>query len=440
MTSARLLLFVFAAFGAYTTAHGDVPLGGSEGEFAFKERIFLADMLDRFVIKGQAMCKLNVPTEQVPFITYNMPDNAYMTGIYLGALSLKYAVTQDAETRKQAGNALKGLDLLCNVTGIEGLLARAAVKLPAPIQDDGEWSLSPDNQYVWRGDVSSDQMDGVFFGFALAYDHVANKKQRKRIKKNVQNLVDYLVACDLHIIDIDGEPTTWGHYEPEYVMNYENMNALLLLQHLKIAEHVTGKKKYRKLYRKYANKKGYADIAITARVMGDPITEVNHSDDVLQFLAYYPLLRLESDPTLRAKYLASLQRSWDGDDGYPGLSEKGCPLYAAAADVFLNDTSGNADAINSLNWFPFGIKWAATTITDYENEFGFTDDPSVESPEPGPGEMVPIDRRPNTWSTWVQNPYVAGDRNPSPGQEFNGHDYLIGYWLLRYEGIIGADA
>lgn len=411
----------------------------AEGPLAFKERLYLTDLLRRFVIKGQTMCKLNVPTPEYPHVSYNMPDNAYMTGIYLGALSLKYSIQQDTKTRKQVGDAINALHLLCNVSGIKGLLARAAVKLPSVIHDDGQWNLSPDHQYVWRGDVSSDQMDGVFFGFALAYDLAADKDQRKLIKQDVKALVDYLIANGNMIIDIDGEPTRWGHYELDYVLNEENMNALLFLQHLKIAEHVTGKKRYKKLYRKYANKIGYADIALTARVMGDPLTEVNHSDDVLQFLAYYPLLRLEKDSVLRAKYIASLQRSWDGADGYPGLSEKGCPLYAAAAHVFLGDSSGNPDAINTLSWFPFGIKWSASTIDAYEAEFTFTDDPSVHSPAPGPGDMVPIDRRPNTWSAWVQNPYIAGDRNPNPGQEFNGHDYLIGYWLLRYEGIISGN-
>ena len=41
-----------------------------------------------------------------------------------------------------------------------------------------------------------------------------------------------------------------------------------------------------------------------------PLEEVNHSDDELAFLAYYPLLWYERDPALREIYLASIERSW----------------------------------------------------------------------------------------------------------------------------------
>jgi hypothetical protein len=37
---------------------------------------------------------------------------------------------------------------------------------------------------------------------------------------------------------------------------------------------------------------------------------INHSDDELAFLTYYPLLRYERDPALRKIYLASIERSW----------------------------------------------------------------------------------------------------------------------------------
>jgi hypothetical protein len=408
------------------------------GPLTFKEKVFLNDMLSRFVIQGQAMCKLNRPTVDFPLVTYNMPDNAYMTGIYLGALSLKYSITHDPATKQEASDALKAVNLLCNVSGIKGLLARAAVKWPAQLTDDGEWYASPDNEYIWRANVSSDQMDGIFFGLALAFDFVATDAEKEVIRQNVRDLVDYLIANGNTIIDADGEPTTWGHYEYEYVTEFENMNALLFLQHLKIAAHVTGDPYYINLYQEWAVNQGYADIAITARVMGDPLNDVNHSDDVLQFLAYYPLLRLETDPALRAKYVQSLQRSWDGADGFPGTSAKQNPIYAVLAHAFLNDTAGNVDAINTLTWFPYDYKWTPETIAGYEAFFGVSLPSPVLSPEPAEGAVVPIDRRGNDWSALVQNPYRAGNRDPNPPQEFNGHDYLISYWLLRFHGILAV--
>ncbi len=38
--------------------------------------------------------------------------------------------------------------------------------------------------------------------------------------------------------------------------------------------------------------------------------EINHSDDELAFLCYYPFLLYEQDPTYRRMWLMSLERSW----------------------------------------------------------------------------------------------------------------------------------
>ncbi|MBI4556376.1 MAG: hypothetical protein HY706_02220 [Candidatus Hydrogenedentes bacterium] len=412
--------------------HYDVPL-----TLAKKAEIFEFDLIARFVYGGQVMCKLKRPTAEIPQVTYNMPDNAYMTGIYLGMLAMKYAVTHDANTRNQAFETIQALDLLCNVSGKNGLLARAAIPVTTPFSDDGEWYFSGDGRYRWRANVSSDQMDGVFYGFALAYDLVADDAHKAIIARNARNLVDHVMEHDMHIEDVDGEATTWGHYESWYVQDYEHMNALLWLQHVKITAHVTGDPYYAQVYDDFANNQGYADLAVTARVMGDPLGgDVNYSDDVLQYLAYYALIRLETDPTLRAKYLASLTRSWNGDEGWPGLSPVANPMYAFNVHAHLGVSEGDVAGIQTLQWFPLDIKWIPATIDTYESLYGFVFDPTIRSPEPLPGQPVPIDRRPNTWSTLVQNPYKAGARDPNHGMEFNGHDYTAAYWLGRFHGYI----
>ena len=403
-----------------------------------KERIFEYDMTARFLDNGQALCKLRLPTSERPFISYNMPDNAYMTGIYLGALSMKYAVTQNPRDREDAAASLRALDLLCNVSGKRGLLARAAVPAHSRWHDDGEWHASPDGAYMWRGDVSSDQVDGVMYGFAVAYDLAADEEGKKTIARNAAAIADHILSHDLRIIDITGKPTMWGNYTLEYVRRRENMNALLLLQVLKVAHHVTGDARFEQEYRRIAIEKQNADIAVTARKSADPLQPgaVNHSDDVLLYLAFYPLLTHERDPVLREKYLAAFRRFWEGDGRYPGVKPEANPLYAFSAHAFLDDASGDADAIDTLRWFPFDLKWNRDTLSKYQQQFGFVFEPAPRSPEPkGPGP-IPIDRRPKTWSAWVQNPYEAGDRSPDSGLEFNGHDYLAGYWLGRYHGYI----
>ncbi|MCL4217271.1 MAG: hypothetical protein KJ052_09760 [Candidatus Hydrogenedentes bacterium] len=400
-----------------------------------KAEVFYADLQRNYVIDGQTMCKLRLPTAGQPNATYNMPDNAYMTGIYTGMLAMKYAATKDEATLEDLGKALDALNLLCTVSGKPGLLARAAVPLDAPFNDDGIWRISGDGKYKWRGDVSSDQMDGVFFGYALAYDLAANEAQKVVIRKNVAALVDHLLDNDLRIIGYDGKPTTWGSYYRDYVYNSEPMNALLLLQHLTVAIHTTGEQRFIDAFNQQAYTEVYKDLVPMSR-LDRPGAEANHSDDVLIWLALYTVLRLEHDPGLLNIYKQALQRAWDGGQ-YPGLSVEPNPLYAFTVAAILNRAGAKEIGIMALEQFPIDMKWNLARIAAYEQEFGFVFDPTVRSAEPAPGAPLPLDRRSKTWSAWVQNPYTsAGTRTQDIGWEYNGHDYLIGYWVGRYHGYV----
>ncbi len=403
-----------------------------------KASLFQHDMEARFLLNGQALCKLKLPTESREFVAYNMPDNAYMTGIYLGTLSMKYAATGAAADRAAARESLEALHLLCAVSGEPGLLARAAWPKDKPMDDDGIWRDSACGNYRWRGDVSTDQVAGVMYGFTLAYDLIANDDEKERIAQDVTAMVEHVMANDMRIVDVDGEPTQWGRYDPAYVSGLERMNALLWLQALKVAAHVSADERYDALYRKWATEHDYAEIAVNARLDLNPSFRgaVNHSDDVLLYLGYLPLLMYETDMDIRGYIAQSARRSWEGDR-FPGVKPEGNPFYAFIIARYLEDASGVEDAINTLRWFPLDAKWNHDTVAAYEEQFEFTFDPTPQSPEPEPNMPVPVDRRIKDWSAWVQDPYhSAGSRDEDNPMEFNGHDYLLGYWMGRYYGFI----
>jgi len=405
-----------------------------------KAEIFQQDMEERFLLDGQALCKLILPQKDRG-LSYNMPDNAYMTGIYVGTLSMKYSVTKEDNDETKLIQSIKALNFLCRASGIEGLLARAVIPAGSPWQDDGIWRLTPDGKHKWRGDVSSDQVDGVMFGFSWAYETVSDETIRKEIARDVTAIVDHILRNDLRIIDADGKPTTWGKYFPQYTM-IEPLNALLWLQALKVAYQVSNDNKYAELYKKYAIEMKYAERAIQARRNLDPTRKgfVNHSDDVLFFLGIEPLLRLEQDPQIREYYIKSLKHAWEGSPPFPGLKPEANPLYAFLTAKYLNDTPEIENAIKTLEWFPFSIKWNKDTIAKYEQQHGIRLIWDVQSPEHEKGKPIPIDRRENTWSTWVQDPYHSlGDPMEDFSVEYNGHDYLLGYWLGRYYGFIEKD-
>ncbi|HEX72087.1 MAG TPA: hypothetical protein ENN65_02090, partial [Candidatus Hydrogenedentes bacterium] len=300
-----------------------VMVAAAEGGLSLskKEAVFEHDMRARFLLDGQALCKRKLPTPARDFIDYNMPDNAYMTGIRLGTLSMKYAVTGAPEDRAAVSEAIRALHLLCTVSGVPGLLARAVWPKERPLADDGIWRDSACGRYRWRGDVSSDQVDGVMFGFSLAHALAADEAEKALIAADAAALVDHILGNHLRIVDADGKPTRWGNYTPAHVRRLERMNALLWLQALKVTHQVSGEDRFHTLYRQYAVDEGYAELAVMARLLLNPTRRgaVNHSDDVLLFLAYENLLRLETDPALREHYLAGFRRMWAGSDKFPGV-------------------------------------------------------------------------------------------------------------------------
>ncbi len=409
---------------------------------AEKAAIFQHDMEARFLKDGQALCKLKPPTPGRDFTAYNMPDNAYMTGMYLASQVMRHAVTGSETAARQARQSLEALHLLCTVSGTPGLLARAAWPADEPMADDGIWRPSPDGAWRWRGDVSSDQVAGVVYGYVYAYDHFAGPDERARIRENLVALADHIAAGERRIIGHDGAPTAWGRYDPEYVRAREPMNALLYLQLLKAGAHVTGDPERAAAYRRVALDEGYAPLAVRARRAFNPQLRglVNHSDDVLLFLGYSTLFMLEEAPELLRHYRDSLQRFWRGDGAHPGVAPEANPLFAFLVAQY-GEGIGDADlaaARATLVRFPFTMKWKTATRKQYAEPFSF--DPAhaaPQSPPPSAGAVVPIDRRVKSLSAWVMDPYhSAGDDAPDHPMEFNGHDYLLAYWLGRHTGYI----
>jgi len=412
---------------------------------AEKASVFQHDMEARFLKDGQALCKLKPPTATRTFVAYNMPDNAYMTGMYLASQVMRHGATGNEAAARQVRQSLEALHLLCTVSGTPGLLARAAWPAGEPMADDGIWRPSPDGAYRWRGDVSSDQVAGVVYGYVYAYERFAGPEEQARIRTDLVALADHTAAGERRIVGHDGEPTAWGRYDADYVGAREPMNALLYLQLLKAVAHVTGEPERAAAYRRVALDEGYAEVAVRARRTFNPLLRgaVNHSDDVLLFLAYSTLFMLEDDPALLRHYQDSLRRFWRGNGTQPGVAPEANPLFAFLVAQY-GEGIGDVDlaaARTTLVRFPFTMKWNTATRKQYAESFGF--DPAhaaPQSPPPEPGAPVPIDRRVKSWSAWVMDPYhSAGDDAPDHPMAFNGHDFLLAYWLGRDAGLIAAD-
>jgi hypothetical protein len=250
------------------------------------------------------------------WVQHSSDNDGLWTSMYVGAEAYRYGVTHDEQAKKNARASLDALMFLERVTGIPGFVARSFV----PIADDpkkygGEWHRSGDGKWWWKGDTSSDELDGHYFAYAVYYDVVADEKEKAEIRQFVERITDHILDHGLYYVGPPGKPTTWGVWAPEK-LNHDlewigdrGLNSLEILSHLKAAEHIVGKPRYAEVAHELIEKHSY-DINTVEQKKTWPPEHVNHSDDELAFLAYHPLLLYERDPKLRKVYLASLRRSW----------------------------------------------------------------------------------------------------------------------------------
>ena len=352
----RVGIFVYvlslAAFAVSAHANDNLTL-------AKKARVFQIDLVERFLREGQLRVRRRLPTTEHPYVTYNMSDTAYMTGLYCAASTWRYLATGDPEAAAQAHSAAAALTHLVSVTGVPGLLARASVATNAPWFDDGVWRQTPNGRRRWRGEVSSDQVDALVFGLFVYGHNLANSDERASVGRTVGAIVDAILGNGRRIIGYDGQPTRWGHYELDYVTNREPMNALLLLQMVRVAQVLTGDPRYEREYQELVNI-GYARIGEAARPDTPPL-DTNHSDDVLIALALYPLLELERDETTRTHYLEAARR-WFRGGRYPGIDVEANPFATFLYQHWTGDNDRAEYGLNTLRQLPLDMKWNPDTI------------------------------------------------------------------------------
>ena len=134
-----------------------------------------------------------------------------------------------------------------------GFPARSFIKVGEDEQPkDGEWHLTPDGKWSWKGDTSSDEIVGHYFVYPIYYDLVATDDEKKKIKGVVERITSHIVDNKFQLIDLDGKPTRWGWWGPDEIWkdaDETGLRALHLLSHLRVASYITRDQKFERIYR-----------------------------------------------------------------------------------------------------------------------------------------------------------------------------------------------
>lgn len=249
-------------------------------------------------------------------------DGAH-TATYLAAMCYKYKVTGDETARAEAVDAFKAMLWLDRITPIDGFIARSIWSIKG---DKGErsrhgsgglparWYKTKDGNWYWKGDTSSDEVIAHVYSVSLFHDLVAEGREKELAKEHLTRMASYIMENGWVLIDMDGKPTRWGRWNPEYLLrpygySDRGVNGLEALAFTQAAYAVSGDQKYRKGYQQLVDW-GYLTNTLRQKNTFPP-SSLAPWDDNLAFEAYNTILRYTEDPTEKSFLLRSLERTYE---------------------------------------------------------------------------------------------------------------------------------
>ena len=362
-------------------------------------------------------------------------DGGY-SGNYLAAQVYRYAVTRDPDARREATNTFHALRWLEGMTGISGFPARSVwakgeVGHQAGHGSGGyaaEWHDTRDKRFEWKGDTSSDELCSQFYAFGLFLELAAEGAEVDQAKAHLSRIASHLVRHRWKLVDLDGKPTRWGRWDPEYFQSDEGkydrgLQAVELLSFIKSAEHWTGDPSFTEAYRELV-RLGYPEFTLRTRNTFPP-DSVLHFLDELAFWSFWNLLRYEENPDLRALYRRGYERC------YEVVRVEQNPWFNYLYGALTGNAPEAEASIEHLRGWPLDLR-----VWSYQNSHrtDLKTPPGHVALKGGTRTFPPRETEPLRWDHWLMQADggAGGQDVVEPGA------WLLAYWMGRYHGFVGA--
>lgn len=376
-----------------------------------------------------ADCHFQTPGDVASFQPVDNDNDGLWTSIYAAAQCFRYAVTQSPEALARAKKSVEAILFLEEIAGRRGFPARSFIKQGDPMPRGGEWHWTADGQHYWKADTSSDEIVGHFFIFCVASELLPDPALKSRIAETAGRIMDHILDHGYNLVDLDGQPTTWGWWGPEKLAREPDeraLNSLQLLSFLKVAHHLTGRPRYAAEYQKAAHDFNYTNLITRVNEFR---LEMNYSDEELAMLPFYTVFRLEKDPALLAAYRAAVDGWWQN------IQREASPLWTF---IYL---LGHPDARVDLSapvWTLYRMPMDTVSWT-VRNSHRADVVPAAAPDRHGRREfltLLPPDERPVM--RWNANPFVIDGGNGGRSED-DGAAFLLPYWLGRHHGFLKGE-
>jgi hypothetical protein len=245
------------------------------------------------------------------------------TAPWLAAMSFKYAVTGDVAVRQEAVEAFQAMIWMDEITPKDGFIARSIFSKQGDTdtlatQGSGglpaKWYETDDGLWVWKGDTSSDEIIAHIYAVSIFHDLAAKGPEKKRAAQHLGRIASHVIDNGYKLIDMDGKPTRWGRWDPEYLQRpygyyARGLNGMEVQSIMRAAWTTTGKEEYAAGFQQLLDW-GYHNHTVRQRIVFPP-HDIAPWDDNLAWRSYYTLMRYTDDPNLRSIYLRSIARTWE---------------------------------------------------------------------------------------------------------------------------------
>ncbi|MEZ5106595.1 MAG: two-component regulator propeller domain-containing protein [Draconibacterium sp.] len=435
------------------TANGVSLIKKNNMTLADKEKNFYSQMMWKHM-REPWICgplHLEVPGDTSTWRHTDDDNDGEYTGGYLAMESFRYAATKDPDAKMKARKAFDFLVKLQTITGTEGFFARTIVPVdwqhvhdpnrtyterqvadelvndPRYKPVEIRWHKSADGKWLWKGDTSSDEMDGHMMSYFYFYELAADDQEKQLVRDHVSKIVDYLMKHNYNFVDVDGEHTRWAVWSPEQLngdpdwSSEKSLNSFELLAYLKFAAHITGNEKYEKEYRRLIDEEAYLENASHLNHK-NPAWQI-YFDLTMEGYLFPMLIKYETDLELKSFYQ-------DLMDEWMAKQTAGENLYNNLAYTFVTGKKVNIQ--QTLDF----LKDAPLDLMDWPIDHTLREDVSlIRSPileEVQITELPPASIRATV--RWDKNPWAATQGDPSQVRE--PIFWLWPYWEARYLGII----
>lgn len=386
-------------------------------------------------------------------------DNLW-TGMYMGSQLFRYLVTKSEDAKQNCIESFEAMERLHHITRVQGLFGRTfersgyhefKIEYRDYVENywfDGynntvSWNHSQDPEWDWKASASSDQTVGQFFALVLMAEYMDDPDLQQRAVKLLDDMVGYMVANNYTLVDVDGKPSLWGRWNPEFINRFQTMigdrkvYSSNLIAFLQAAYKFTGKEMYKEKVAELIQDHGYlenltrpfkeigpapADADEWSKMLSE---EWNHSDDEMYFLAYWGLYPYALHDTLKTAYKEAIKDHWEFERPEKNSLWNFTYAMTGAKDFDLEES------VWHLKEFPLDM-------IEFRTENSHRKD--IELIEPGfwgqlTAEVLPPDERPELKHNRNLFTLDAADRRSELSA---GDTYLLPYWMGRYLGVISA--